>query len=283
MVWQKFLENLKERFFSPERLVNYFVKLVNVIIIIAIGVAIYLIITKTLRNLFKKKLDETAARRTRTILPLINNLLKYIIFFFVLIMVLHEIGVDYSAILAGAGIVGLAVGFGAQTLVRDVISGFFLLFEDTISVGDVITVGNESGVVESIGLRATQFREFSGLLRVIPNGELTRFGNFNRGFMRAIVNINLAYEQDATKGMAVALETAKQWANENKEIVLEEPLVQGILDFGSSGVVVRVVVKVKPQTQWEAERELRLRIKKAFDEAGIEIPFERRVIYTKSE
>ncbi|MEO0114056.1 MAG: mechanosensitive ion channel family protein [candidate division WOR-3 bacterium] len=283
MVWQKFLENLKERFFSPERLVNYFVKLVNVIIIIAIGVAIYLIITKTLRKLFKKKLDETAARRTRTILPLINNLLKYIIFFFVLIMVLHEIGVDYSAILAGAGIVGLAVGFGAQTLVRDVISGFFLLFEDTISVGDVITVGNESGVVESIGLRATQFREFSGLLRVIPNGELTRFGNFNRGFMRAIVNINLAYEQDATKGMAVALETAKQWANENKEIVLEEPLVQGILDFGSSGVVVRVVVKVKPQTQWEAERELRLRIKKAFDEAGIEIPFERRVIYTKSE
>lgn len=283
MVWQKFLENLKERFFSPERLVNYFVKLVNVIIIIAIGVAIYLIITKTLKNLFKKRLDETAARRTRTILPLINNLLKYIIFFFVLIMVLHEIGVDYSAILAGAGIVGLAVGFGAQTLVRDVITGFFLLFEDTISVGDVITVGNESGVVESIGLRATQFREFSGLLRVIPNGELTRFGNFNRGFMRAIVNINLAYEQDATKGMAVALETAKQWANENKEIVLEEPSVQGILDFGSSGVVFRVVVKVKPQTQWEAERELRLRIKKAFDEAGIEIPFERRVIYTRSE
>jgi small conductance mechanosensitive channel len=168
-------------------------------------------------------------------------------------MVLHKLGVNYSAILASAGIVGLAVGFGAQTLVRDVIVGFFLLFEDTVSVGNVITVGNESGVVESIGLRATQSREFSGILRVIPNGELARFGNFNRGFMRAIVNFDLAYEQDTTKGMADALATARQWANENKEIVLEEPIVQGILDFGSSGVTVRVCVKVKPQTQWDAE------------------------------
>ena len=283
MVWQAFLKNLAEKFWSPERLAQYSVKFVSIILIIVIALIAYLIISKLLRKLLEKKLGETQARRIRTIVPLTNNILKYIIFFIALIMILHELGINYSAILAGAGVIGLAVGFGAQSLVKDVIAGFFLLFEDTVSVGDVITVGNEGGLVESIGIRNTRFREFSGLLRVIPNGELTRFGNFNRGFMRAVVNISLAYEQDAEKGMEIALNTANQWAAENKEIVLEEPFVQGILDFGSSGITVRIVVKVKPQTQWNAEFELRRRIKKAFDAAGVEIPFERRVIYTKQD
>jgi small conductance mechanosensitive channel len=283
MVWQEFLKNLAEKFWSPERLAQYFSKFISVVIIIVISAIVYLVISKGLKKLFKKKLGEIEARRTRTIFPLINNLLKYVIFFIALIMVLHEIGIDYSAILAGAGIVGLAVGFGAQSLVKDIISGFFLLFEDTVSVGDVITIGDEGGIVESIGLRTTQYRDFSGLLRVIPNGKLTRFGNFNRGFMRAVVVVSLAYEQDAENGMAIALKTAKQWADENKEIVLEEPFVQGILDFQASGVTIRLVVKVRPQTQWNAEFELRRRIKKAFDDAGVEIPFERRVIYTKKD
>lgn len=278
MVWHEFLKKLGEKFWSPDRLAQYSVKLVSIVIIVLIAVIAYFIISRGLKKIFAKKLGETQARRARTILPLVSSLLKYVVLFIVLIMVLHELGVDYSAILAGAGIVGIAVGFGAQSLVKDIISGFFLLFEDTISVGDVITVGDESGLVESIGLRTTQFREFSGLLRIIPNGELTRFGNYNRGFMRALVSINLAYEQDAEKAMALALTTAKQWAAEHQAVVLEEPRVQGILDFGASGVTIRVIVKVQPQKQWAVEFELRRRIKQAFDAAQIEISSKQRVI-----
>ena len=283
MVWHEFIKKLGEKFWSAERLAQYSVKLVSIIIIVLIAIIVYWVIANSLRKIFARKLGDTHARRARTILPLVNSLLKYVILFIALIMVLHELGVDYSAILAGAGIVGIAVGFGAQSLVKDIISGFFLLFEDTISVGDVILIGNESGVVESIGLRTTQFREFSGLLRVIPNGELTRFGNYNRGFMRALVNVNLAYEQDAEKGMAIALATAQKWAAEHKAVVLEEPRVQGVLDFGASGILIRVIVKVQPQKQWDAEFELRRRIKQAFDAAKIEIPFKQRVIVQQKE
>jgi moderate conductance mechanosensitive channel len=277
MVWREFIQKLGERFWSPERLAQYSVKLVSIVIFALIAIIAYLIVSRGLKKIFAKKLGDAQARRARTILPMVNSLLKYIILFIALIMVLHELGVDYSAILAGAGVVGIAVGFGAQSLVKDIISGFFLLFEDTISVGDVISVGEESGMVESIGLRTTQFREFSGLLRVIPNGELTRFGNYNRGFMRALVNVNIPYDQDAEKGMAIALATAKQWATEHKEIVLEGPSVQGVLDFGTTGTTIRVIVKVKPQKQWEAEFELRRLIKKAFDSAGLEIPYKQKV------
>ena len=278
MVWHELLKKLGEKFWSPERLAQYSVKLVSIVIIVLVAIIVYLIVSRGLKKIFAKKLGDAHARRARTILPLVNSLLKYVVLFIALIMVLHELGIDYSAILAGAGIVGIAVGFGAQSLVKDIISGFFLLFEDTISVGDVITVGEESGLVESIGLRTTQFREFSGILRVIPNGELTQFGNYNRGFMRALVNVNLGYEQDAEKGMALALTTAQQWATEHKEIVLDEPKVQGVLDFGTSGITIRVIVKVKPQQQWDAEFELRRLIKKAFDSAGIEISFKQRVV-----
>lgn len=283
MFWQDFLKNISERFFTPERLVQYLTVILNIVVIIVIAFIVNLILRKAIKKILSKKFGMIQERRAKTIFPLIRNLVKYSIFFVALIMILQVLGVNYSAILAGAGIVGLAVGFGAQSLVKDIISGFFLLFEDTVSVGDVITVSGEGGIVESIGIRNTRYRDFNGLLRVIPNGELTRFGNFNREFMRAVVLVGLAYEQDAEKGMKIALEAAKQWANENKEIVLEEPFVQGLLDFGSSAVTIRVVVKVKPQTQWVAEFELRQRIKKAFDAAGVEIPFERRVIYTKKE
>ncbi len=198
-------------------------------------------------------------------------------------MVLRELGVDTTAIIASAGVVGLAIGFGAQSLVKDVLSGAFLLFEGIISVGDSVNVGEHSGTVEVIGLRNIHLRKYSGELRVIPYGEVVSFGNFNKGYMRAIVKVGVAYEQDVEKGMKALEKIADKWAQENKDIVLEPPVVQGILSLGSSEVTLRVSIKVKPMTHWGAERELKRRIKDTFDEKGIEIPFPRQVVYLRKE
>lgn len=219
----------------------------------------------------------------RTIAPLLKSLLKYGTIFVAGVLVLRAMGVDPTPIIAGAGVIGLAVGFGAQTLVKDVISGFFLLFEGVIAVGDVITFGNSSGVVEEVGLRVTKYRTFSGELWVIPNGEIRAFGNYNRQWNRAVVTVGVAYEQDVGKAMRVLEEVGKIWAEEHRDIVLEAPVVQGIMSFDDSAVTLRLVVKVRPLKQWAAEWELRRCIKEAFDREGIEIPFPRRVFITRQE
>jgi small-conductance mechanosensitive channel len=219
----------------------------------------------------------------RTVAPLLKSLLKYGTIFVAAVLVLRALGVDPTPIIAGAGVIGLAVGFGAQTLVKDVISGFFLLFEGVIAVGDVITFGNSTGVVEEVGLRVTKYRTFSGELWVIPNGEIRAFGNHNRQWMRAIVTVGVAYEQDVVKAMHILEEVGKTWATEHQDIVLEAPAVQGILSFDDSAVALRLVVKVPPSQQGTAEWELRRLIKEAFDREGVKIPIPRRVFITRQE
>ncbi|MEO0083982.1 MAG: mechanosensitive ion channel family protein [candidate division WOR-3 bacterium] len=275
MVWQAFIKELQQKFGTPQQLGHLIFKMVNIIIIVVLIVIIYRFASWSLKRYLKKHKEP----RVQTIIPLINSILKYLAFFVTIVAILRELGVNYGAILAGAGVVGLAVGFGAQTLIRDIISGFFLLFENLISVGDVITIDNETGTVERIGLRTTQFREFSGILRTIPNGELTKFGNYNRDFMRAIVSIDFDYNFNIDTGFKLLQEIAREWAKENQEILLEPPQVQGILAFTTAGVTLRIVAKVKPQTQWQAERDLRYRIKTTFDKYGISIPFEQRTVH----
>jgi len=274
-------------FFSPENLILWWGKFITIIIILVIAKIILSIVNKfiekSLTPLKKSKNYQKKISRAKTLIPLLQSVSKYVIYFIAGVMALRELGVDTTAVIASAGVVGLAVGFGAQSLVKDVISGALLLFEGTISVGDSITVGEHSGAVEAIGLRNIHLRKFSGELRVIPNGEVANFGNFNKGFMRAIVEVGVAYEQDAERGMKVLEEIANKWAEENKDIVLEPPIVQGILSLGSSDIALRIVIKVKAMTHWGAERELKRRIKNTFDKEGIEIPFPRQVVYLRKE
>jgi len=208
-------------------------------------------------------------------------LFGYFVLAVALVVILRVMGVDYKAILAGAGVVGLAVGFGAQTLIRDFIAGFITLFEGLLAVGDYISVGSVEGTVEKIGLRVTQVRAFDGTLWTIPNGELTRFGNKSRDFMRVFVMFDVAYEQDPERAMQIASQVADEWYRQNQGLCFEKPEVQGVLNFGESGMTVRVICKVVPLKHWQAERELRLRLKKAFDACGVEIPFPRRVVYRR--
>ena len=274
-------------FFSPENLFLWWGKLITIIIILVVAKIVLSVINKliekSLTPLKKSKNYKKRISRANTLIPLLQNISKYVIYFISGVMVLRELGVDTTAIIASAGVIGLAVGFGAQSLVKDVLSGAFLLFEGAISVGDSVNVGEHSGKVEVIGLRNIHLRKFSGELRVIPNGEVANFGNFNKGYMRAIVEVGVAYEQDVEKGMKALEEIADKWAEENKDIVLEPPMIQGILSLGSSEVILRIATKVKPMTHWGAERELKRRIKDAFDEKGIEIPFPRQVVYLRKE
>ena len=273
--------------FSPGNIILWWGKFIAIIIILVVTkIALSVInklIEKSLTPLKKSKNYKKRISRANTLIPLLRSVSKYVIYFISGVMVLRELGVDTTAIIASAGVVGLAIGFGAQSLVKDVLSGAFLLFEGIISVGDSVTVGEHSGTVEVVGLRNIHLRKFSGELRVIPYGEVTSFGNFNKGYMRAIVEVGIAYEQDVERGMKALEEITNKWTEENKDIVLEPPIVQGVLSLGSSDVTLRVAIKVKPMTHWGAERELKRRIKDTFDKKGIEIPFPRQVVYLRRE
>jgi small conductance mechanosensitive channel len=276
---------------TAETAQDYYRRLLAVAAIIAVSVIFLRAAYYLIDRLFTLSAEEVRSWRRklafgdkgRTIAPLLKSALKYCTIFMGGVMALRTLGVDPTPIIAGAGVVGLAVGFGAQTLVKDVIAGFFLLFEGLIAVGDVINFGNTSGVVEEVGLRVTKYRTFSGELWVIPNGEIRAFGNFNRQWMRAVVPVGVAYEQDIGKAMHVLEEVGRRWAEEHRDIVLEPPQVQGILSFDDSAISLRLVIKVKPLQQWAAEWELRRRVKEAFDREGIEIPFPRRVVYTRRD
>jgi len=280
--YQTFLKLL-----NPVNILKWGEKFLTILIIFVIAKIILYLLNKVIKRSFtplkKTKNYQMKIQRANTLIPLLQNIDRYVVYFIASAMALKKFGVDTTAIIASAGVVGLAVGFGAQSFVKDVISGAFIFFEGTVSVGDVIAVGEHSGTVEAINLRNIHLRKFSGELRIIPNGEVGNFGNLNKGFMRAVVEIGVAYEQDVEKGMKALEKIADRWAEENKDIVLEPPVVQGINSLGSSDVILRIAIKVKTTTQWGAERELKRRIKNEFDKAGIEIPFPRQVIYLRKE
>jgi small-conductance mechanosensitive channel len=281
--WQRIWNAAREGLLAPERLLGLAGKLVQILLIVGIAWLAAWLAGRFIRRVFTSRARFARKPGAQTVFTMLRSMVYYVFFFIALIMVLRVAGVDFSAILAGAGVIGLAVGFGAQTMVRDFLSGFFLLFEDSVNVGDFITVGDISGTVEFIGVRRTQVRAFDGTLYTVPNGELTKFGNKNRDYMQAIVNVDLAYEQDAERGLTLAQEVADKWFDVRQDIALQRPEVQGLLVFGESGLTIRVVAKVRPLKHWEAERELRTRLKKEFDSQDVEIPFARRVVYLKTD
>lgn len=221
-------------------------------------------------------------QRAQTLEVLLSNILTYVIFFMAGLMILEIFNVNTGAILASAGIVGLAVGFGAQNLVKDVISGFFILFENQFNVGDFVETAGVVGTVEEIGLRTCKIRQWTGQLHVIPNGEITRVTNYNRGQMMAVVTLGIAYEEDIDQAIEVLRRECETAAREI-EPILDTPQVQGVVELADSAVLIRAVAPTVPGEQWAVERELRRRFKYALDRAGIEIPYPRRVLYQREE
>jgi len=254
-----------------------------------IGIYIAYIIVKSIGNKIIHKMfeglenrKEISTTRAKTLQTLVLNFFHYALFFIFIVTVFQVFGYNVTALLAGAGVVGLAIGFGAQGLVSDVVTGFFLLLEKQLDVGDYVTTGNYSGIVEAVGLRTTQIRGFDGTLHYVPNRQIVGLSNHSRGNMQALVDISISYNEDLNRVMSILQEACDQFAKETEEVV-EGPDVLGVQNFGTSDVIIRIIAKTKNMEQWAVERKLRKRLKEVLDENGIEIPFPHQVMIHKNE
>ena len=241
------------------------------------------LLTEKLASLRER--TERARQRAKTLGVLFKSIASAVIGVVTIMMLLGEFDINLGPLIAGAGIVGVAIGFGSQALVGDLLSGIFMLIEDQYGVGDVIDAGDATGTVESVGLRTTRIRDVRGTLWHIPNGEIRRVGNMSQVWARAILDIDVAYDTD----LDLAMETIKTvadglWEEQLEEAtIVEEPVISGVQNFGADAVTIRLSVRTEPSEQWSTGRVLRKRIKEAFDEAGIEIPFPQRTVWLKSE
>ena len=216
--------------------------------------------------------------RAATLVGLVRNVGIVVITVLSVFMVLGAIGINVGPLLAGAGVVGLAISFGAQSLVKDIFAGLFILFENQFGIGDIVRLGEASGAVERMTLRATFLRDVSGTLHVVPNGEIKHVQNLTRSWSRAVLDIGVAYKEDVDRVIAVMREVGRQmWEDQDwRPFLVEEAAVLGVESFGESSVNIRMMSKTLPLKQWEVARELRRRLKRRFDEEGIEIPFPQR-------
>jgi moderate conductance mechanosensitive channel len=255
-------------------------KIIGILIAFAIVKGVGKKVIDRFFNKLMEKEDITKGRAL-TLQRLAENILSYVLVFILVASLFSIFGLSVASLIAGAGIVGLAIGFGAQGLVSDVVTGFFLLLEKQIDVNDYVTVGSMSGIVESVGLRTTQIRSFDGTLNYIPNRDITSVSNHSRGNMRALVDIGIAYDENIDEAIAVMQTACEHVAAENSFIV-EGPNVIGVQALGSSDVILRVIAKAKNGEQWAVERQLRKAIKEAFDANGIEIPFPHQVTIHKN-
>ncbi|MGE7274587.1 mechanosensitive ion channel family protein [Brevibacillus panacihumi] len=215
-------------------------------------------------------------RRVDTMRVLVNNVVQYTIYFLALLMVLQQMGIDLRPVLVSAGVLGLAVGFGAQSLVRDVITGFFIIFEDQFAVGDFVTINNMTGTVQEIGLRITRIRSWTGEVFIFPNGTINQVTNFSLANTLAVIDISVAYEEDLKQVEGILQDVLKKAKEELTDIVAE-PQILGVQALGPSEVVMRITAECKPNTHHGVSRNMRAMIRTEFTRLGIQIPYQKIV------
>lgn len=214
----------------------------------------------------------------------VSSVVGFVVWIVAVVTILGStFGINIGPLIAGAGILGVALGFGAQSLVKDLLSGFFMLLEDQYGVGDVVDVGEATGVVEGVGLRTTRVRDVTGTLWHIPNGEIRRVGNMSQEWSRALLDIAVAYTADIDAASEVIKLVADEMVAEEdyRHLFLAPPEIWGVEALSTDSVVIRLVVKTKPGEQWAIARELRRRIKTSLEEAEIEIPFQQRNVWVR--
>ena len=221
-----------------------------------------------------------AKKRAHTLGNTLRHTLLIVISFIGLLMILGELGIQLGPLLATAGIGALAIGFGAQSLVKDVISGFFIILENQYRIGDAIEAAGVSGLVESVSLRRTVLRDLEGKVHTIPNGEIKIVSNLSKEWARSVLDIGVSYREDVDQVIDLLEQIGRELVAEEpwKSAILEPLQIFGVEKFGEYQLVIRGVVKTIPLKQWEVGRELRRRIKNRFDEKGIQIPFPHRVL-----
>lgn len=257
----------------------------KILLIIVAGVMAQIFIIRTSKTLLTSVLgrkitssrsDAGQQKRIDTLIQVITKTSSIIIFLIILLMVFIELGINVTPILTGAGIVGIAVGFGAQDIVRNIFHGIFILMEDQYSEGDVVTIAGISGTVEEFDLRRTVIRDLDGVQHHVPNGEITVASNKTKGWSGINLNIGIAYNTNLSQLKRIIEQTGKELEQEYEEIT-KAPELAGVEEFADSAIIVKILGKTKPGAQWNMSRELRKKLKEAFDKEGVEIPFPHQV------
>lgn len=263
---------------------NIFSKILKIVVVFIVIKILSRILNAIISKMVEKRkhsklpVDE---RKLNTLSAVLKNVIRYTIYFIGVMIILDILGVNTNSIIATAGIGGLAISFGAQSLVKDIITGFFILFEDQFSVGDYIQIGDFEGIVVEMGIRVTKIRDFSGELHIIPNGNISIVTNKSRGPMSSYVDVRIPYEEDVDRAIRI-IEEACEKVKENNDTILEGPSVLGITDLGDSGINIKIIAKTEPMNQWALERQLRKEIKKAFDAENIQIAYPKLIIQDRN-
>ncbi len=265
------------------------------IVIIAGAFVVFVIIVSIIRRrlgrFFERKIPEDrmlVRKRTLTFNSVVSNLIIVVAFIAAAMIIADQLGISVTPLLAGAGVAGIVVGFGAQSLIKDLINGVFILFEQWYQVGDVVTIGGTTGSVERFNLRTTVIRDIEGTVHYIPNGEITVLGNRTHLWSRAVIEVGVHYDEDTGRVVEVLEEIFDEIMADKKykKMILERPSIlgdDGISELGDSAIIFKLVCKVKPGEQWNIGRQLRKRIKNKFDEAGIEIPYPCTNVYMRND
>lgn len=262
----------------------------NVIIIIVVTIFLMRFAAALVRTIFvlmergAAARDEAATRRRlQTLSAIFSGAAQSAIFFIGLMTLLQQLHVNITPILASAGVVGIAVGFGAQSLIKDLFSGFLILLEDQFSVGDTVKIGEFSGIVEQITLRATRIRGMDGALTTIPNGNIANVSNLSKDWSRVVLDVEIDYNENVDQAMQIAIETAHAYRAEIPHEIIEEPSMLGVDKMSYTSVTLRMMVKTAPARQFDIGRELRRRIKLAYEQHGVKTPLAKQQLLMPEE
>jgi small conductance mechanosensitive channel len=256
----------------------------TIAVILGLTFAFWEIVSATIERVLTRSSQRDTAKRSQrlaTLLPLLRNALRILLIVVVTLIVLSEIGVDIGPLLAGAGVIGLAIGFGAQTLVKDVITGVFILLEDSLAIGDWVDLGGHGGEVESMTIRTITLRDLHGHIHVVPFSDVTSILNMARDYGYAVIDVDVAYREDTDAVIALLQEVAEDLKNDPDwgPKIIGEFEVFGVNNLGESSVQIRVRLKTKTLAHWGMRREFLRRAKQKFDQNGVEIPYPHRTLY----
>lgn len=274
--WARFFER------SLDWLATSGLRIVVISVVLMVVLSLVKRLTARFRRLYEGRLPgPSEIKRADTLASVVRDVARIVAMAVGGMMILSEVGVDLKPLLAAAGLGGLAIGFGAQSLVKDVISGFFILLEDSVRVGDVVEIAGVGGLVEEVKLRTITLRDLSGNVHVVPNGAVDKVKNMTKGYSFYLFDVGVAYREDVDEVMAVLKEIAAELqADPTYAADILEPLeMLGVDQFADSAVIIKCRIKTRPIQQWRIGREMNRRIKKTFDAKGIEIPFPHRTIY----
>ena len=262
---------------------------IRIAIIVILGFVAYLVIKRVVPRLIRKTMlirmkdqpEAAIAKRSKTISHVITNAIGIFIGVLVLFTILGQVGFNIGPALASLGIAGLAISFGAQSLIKDLINGLFIMLEDQYGIGDVVRVGGIAGLVEEVNLRRTVLRDLDGIVHFIPNSEISIASNLTKEYSRVNMNISVGYGEDLDRVMEITNLVCKHMADEPewKKKIIKTPQVLRVDALGDSGIEIKILGDTRPSMQWEVMGELRRRIKKEFDKEGIEIPWPHMKVY----